>query len=49
MLKHSKNLSVEAREARLKYVRGVFTTLCLERDYEAIVKPERGVEIVFPN
>jgi len=46
---NNKNLSAEAREACLKYAYGVFNTLCLERDYEATVKPERGVEIVFPN
>lgn len=46
---NNKNLSTEAREACLKYAHGVFDTLCLERDYEATVKPERGVEIVFPD
>ena len=46
---NNKNLSTEAREACLKYAHGVFNTLCLERDYEATVKPEWGVEIVFPD
>ena len=46
---NNKNLSTEAREACLKYAHGVFNTLCLERDYEATMKPKRGVEIVFPN
>lgn len=46
---NNKNLSTEAREACLEYAHGVFNTLCLERDYEATVKPERGVEIVFPD